>query len=32
MKKLNNIPLSDDEVLNKYILAYTEPDNKIQKN
>lgn len=26
MKKLNNIPLSDDEVLNKYILAYTEPD------
>lgn len=25
MKKLNNIPLSDNEILNKYILTYTEP-------
>ena len=31
MKKLNNIPLSDNEILNKYILTYTEPYTWIEE-
>ena len=32
MKKLNNnIPLSDNEILNKYILTYTEPTQYIKE-
>ena len=32
MKKINNnFPLSDNDILNKYILSYTEPDYRIKK-
>lgn len=32
MKKINNnIPLSDNQILNKYILTYTEPDYRIKE-
>lgn len=32
MKKINNnLPLSDNQILNKYILSYTEPDYRIKE-
>lgn len=32
MKKINNnIPISDNQILNKYILSYTEPDYRIKE-
>lgn len=32
MKKINNnLPLSDNDILNKYNLSYTEPDYRIKE-
>lgn len=32
MKKIkHNLPLSDNDILNKYILSYTEPDYRIKE-